>query len=386
METHQKLFLIFHGRFPSEKAASLFAAKSCESFAKEGATVTLLVPRRLGRGIANPYEYYKIDKNFSIVYLPILDLFGIRHLERFAFHVGFITFSFSCFFYLFFSASRKDLIYSNESLPIVLSSLYFPRTFYEVHDFPERKMSFYQLLFRRVKYILVTNVWKTAKLADVFGVVKEKMLCERNAVEVADFDILETKEDARKKLKLPLEGNIVIYTGHLYSWKGVDMLALAAPMLPPDTTVIFVGGTKNDVERFTLLYGKTDNIRIIGHRNHSEMPLWQKAADVLVLPNTAKEDISKYYTSPMKLFEYMASHRPVVASDIPSVKEILNNTNALLVPPDNPNALAQGIVTLLQDVQLSERIAGEAYKDVLFHTWQARAQRILKFVGITEII
>ena len=61
-----KLFLIFHGRFPSEKAASLFAAKSCEAFADCGAEVTLIVPRRFGRAAESPYEYYGKKRNYKI--------------------------------------------------------------------------------------------------------------------------------------------------------------------------------------------------------------------------------------------------------------------------------------------------------------------------------
>lgn len=377
----KSIFLIFYGRFPSEKAASLFAAKSCESFANTGAKVTLLVPRRRGREKVDPYAYYRVQKNFKIVYLPVLDFLGSQFPQRLAFQIGFATFSICCFLYLFFKAKKKDVIYSNESLPVFLSSFYFPNTLYEIHDFPERKFAFYKALFHRVRYILVTNTWKIKKIEETFGVSRDKILCERNAVDIKEFDIALTKEEAREKLGLPVAGDIVVYTGHLYEWKGVDVLAEAAKMLSLDTLVVFVGGTESDIQRFSKKYGDVKNISIRGHRDHSEIPLWQKATDVLVLPNTAKENISKYYTSPMKLFEYMASKRPIVASNIPSVAEILNDSNAVLVQPDDPKDLARGIEIILRDVTRGVSFADRAYQDVLQHTWEQRAGRILQFLN-----
>ena len=118
-----------------------------------------------------------------------------------------------------------------------------------------------------------------------------------------------------------------------------------------------------------------------GYRPPSEIPLWLKAADVLVLPNSAKKDISKFYTSPMKLFEYMASKRPIVASNLPSLREILNKENAiLLVEPDNPEALAQGIKQAMEDRNLVQTITQNAYDDVQNYTWEKRAEKILKFI------
>jgi glycosyltransferase involved in cell wall biosynthesis len=377
----QNISLIFYGRFPSEKAASLFAAKSCESFAGEGVNVTLIVPRRIGRGGDDPFKYYGVRKNFSIVYLPIFDFLIFPIFQKIAFQIGFITFSISCFFFLLFRANKNDIIYSNESLPIFLSSFYFPKTLYEVHDFPEQKFFFYKWLFRRLRLILVTNTWKMEQLVQRFGVSKEKIICERNAVEIKYFDIPMTKEVARKKLGLPTEGNIVMYTGHLYSWKGVDTLAQSAILLSPDTLIVFVGGTDADVKRFKGMCSTAQNVKIIGHRVHSEIPLWQKAADVLVLPNTAKEDISKYYTSPMKLFEYMASQRPIVASNIPSIAEVLGDSNSVLVTPDDPKDLARGISELLKDTHHAKIVSDNAYSNVLEHSWGKRAKRILNFIN-----
>ena len=374
-----KIFSIFHGRFPSEKAASLFAAKGSEAFAKIGTEVTLIVPRRIWREKINPYKYYNLEKNFKIIYLPTLDFFAAPLIRKIAFPTSFLIFSFFSFIYLLFKAGRQDIIYSNESLPILFASFYFSNTSYELHDFPEGNKFFYKLLFRRIRHLLITNKWKAEKVVREFNVPEKKIILERNAVDVKEFDIPIGKIEARKKLGLPIEKQIAVYTGHLYSWKGTDTLAEAVRALP-SMLMIFVGGTDPDIERFKTLFGSIENIMLVGHKEHAEVPYWQSVADVLILPNTAKEDISKFYTSPMKMFEYMASRRPIVATDIPSIREVLNDNNAIIVVPDNAESLAEGITKAFSDSKLRETITARAYADVESHTWEKRAKRIFDFI------
>jgi glycosyltransferase involved in cell wall biosynthesis len=91
-----------------------------------------------------------------------------------------------------------------------------------------------------------------------------------------------------------------------------------------------------------------------------------------------------YYMSPLKLFEYMASKRPIVASDLPSIREILNEQNSVLVEPDNPEKLAEGIKRILADNNFAEKISNQAFQDVQQYTWQKRVEQILGFVKKNE--
>jgi glycosyltransferase involved in cell wall biosynthesis len=99
-------------------------------------------------------------------------------------------------------------------------------------------------------------------------------------------------------------------------------------------------------------------------------------ADVLVLPNPASA-ISTRYTSPLKLFEYMAAGKPIVSSDLPSIREILRDgVNALLVSPGDPGMLASAIERLLNDPSLAARLARAALDEVPNYSWQRRAERL----------
>lgn len=377
----KKLFLIFHGRFPSEKAASIFAAKSAEAFANEEMEIFLCVPRRLGRKAGDPYVYYGVRDNFHIIYLPVIDLYFLHLWKKLSFWISFVSFSLGSFSYLLIKSSQRDVIYSNETLPLFLASFVFPNTFYEMHDFPESKFSFFKTFLHRTKWLLIHNQWKTEQVIKQFGIQKNKIMTEPNAVEIVDFDVTLSKEEARGKLSLPLDKKIVVYTGHLYSWKGTATLAESALKLPKDYLVVFVGGTVEDIKRFKETYGKVPNMLIIGWKPHSEIPLWQKAADVLVLPNTAKEKISKYYTSPMKLFEYMASRVPIVASRVPSIEEIVTDGDVFFAEADSATSFAETIQRAVEGPEEAEMRATSAYTKVLQFTWEKRARRILAFIG-----
>ena len=108
--------------------------------------------------------------------------------------------------------------------------------------------------------------------------------------------------------------------------------------------------------------------------------MFLKTADVLVLPNSAKEAISALYTSPLKLFEYMASRKPIVASNLPSIREVLNEKNSILVRPDDAWALVGGIKKALEDIVLSGRISQAAFENAREYTWEKRAAKIIRFI------
>ena len=106
------------------------------------------------------------------------------------------------------------------------------------------------------------------------------------------------------------------------------------------------------------------------------MPAKLADADVLVLPNP-RSAISNAFTSPLKLFEYMGSGRPIVASDLPSLREVLRDgENAILVEPGNPQALVAGIERIKKDEALGRRLAAQALQDVQAFTWAKRAERL----------
>jgi glycosyltransferase involved in cell wall biosynthesis len=178
---------------------------------------------------------------------------------------------------------------------------------------------------------------------------------------------------------------VVAYAGHLYAWKGVDVL-LQALALVPEARGLIVGGhaAEPDLARLKGLadrLGIADRITFTGMVEPARVPPLLRGARVLALPNP-ESAISTRFTSPLKLFEYMAAGRAIVASDLPSIREILHNgVDALLVTPGSAEALADAIRLLIADPALAARLARAASDAAPQYSWARRAERLETLLG-----
>jgi glycosyltransferase involved in cell wall biosynthesis len=176
------------------------------------------------------------------------------------------------------------------------------------------------------------------------------------------------------------EDPIAAYAGHLYAWKGVDGFLRALARMP-EARGLVVGGhdAEPDLARVKALaqeLGIADRVTFTGLVEPSYVAAHLATARVLVLPNPASA-ISTKYTSPLKLFEYMAAGRAIVASDLPSIREVLTHEgSALLVEPGDAGAIAAAIARLLADGALAARLAREAHARSAEYTWARRAERL----------
>ena len=162
--------------------------------------------------------------------------------------------------------------------------------------------------------------------------------------------------------------------------KPIELSFEASKRFDDSYIFLILGGKPHYVDNFRAAYPDRTNFMLMGHKSHFEIPLYLKCADVAVLPNSSKSEISRVSTSPMKLFEYMASGVPIVASDLLSIREILSEKNSVIVKPDSPEDLARGILGILKDTEKSKKIALQARIDVKKYTWDKRVVEISKFI------
>lgn len=379
-----KIVYIANARIPTEKAHGLQIVKMCEAFANLGARVTLIIPGRKNIFATDIFSYYSVKNNFQVEYISLPDATNLRIV---GFWINQLLFSFAVFFKKL--NHKEDLIiFTRDELTGWLLRKRGLLVFYDMHGFPEHKRWFWKIAMRAMNGIITTNKWKIGQCHLIFGIAKDKMAVAPNGYDPALFEIDKSKTELRKELNLPLDASIVMYTGHLYDWKGAYILAEAAS-LRPNLIFVFVGGTTKDIVRFKEKYENSRNILILGYKPYQEIPRYLKAADVLVLPNSAfSKEVrfsvySRFDTSPIKMFEYMASGVPIVASNLPSIREILNEKNAVLAEPDNPQDLANKIDYVLQNPEISQQLAREAKKTAKNFTWLKRAENILKFIQKT---
>ncbi len=374
-----KINYITNVRVPTTRAQGYAIVKMCEQFGLLGATVSLFVPnRRDVDNLGEPFSYYKVSKIFELITINNPDFLSrTLRLSRFVYWIDMILFLISV--NRMFKSKTEDFYYTRDFF-IALALPAKANICLEIHDMPNGKGSFVRAL-NKARMIVVLNDNLKKSLIEM-GVNAEKIFIFPSGVEVSEFDIDLSKSEARGLVKLPQDKKIVLYSGHLYPWKGAEILAETAKSMN-ETMFVFVGGVEPELSFFKNKYESYKNIVIRPFEPRSNIPLYLKSADVLVIPSPSKYKISSEYTSPIKMFEYMASGRPIVASDLPSLTEILNDNNCVLTKPDDAYSLGKSIARVLQDESLSERISSQASMDVLKYSWSNRAKSILTLIENT---
>jgi glycosyltransferase involved in cell wall biosynthesis len=367
----KKLYYIAGIRMPTEKAHGLQIASMCEAFGLAGYDTTLIVPARDNTITDSVYDYYDVEKVFTIRELKVYDFISrLNFLGSFAFIL------FSAFFSLWVRRYMRRMDDSILYFRGVYNLIFVPRKYnpiLELHDIPERPNILWRYLISKPKKIIVITHGLRDDLVKL-GRDESSILVAPDAVDVDKFDIAISREEARVRTGLPLDRKIAMYTGHLYAWKGVDTL-IEAGRLIPDIDIVIVGGTDEliaEKRRYVTEEGLT-NINILGRVKHSEIPFYLKSADVLVLPNSATDVISSRYTSPLKLFEYMASGRPIVASDIPSIREVVDGDMVTFFDADSYSCLSKCIMDELSNENFSLNKAKKAHEKLInSYTWHKR--------------
>jgi glycosyltransferase involved in cell wall biosynthesis len=366
-----KILYIDNARIPTEKAHGIQIMKMCEAFVSMGHEVDLIISWRFNHIKDDPFEYYSIKEIFPIKRIFSIDL---ARFGKWGFIIQSFSFAIAAFFYTLFV--KKDIVFGRDQLSLLFISLH-SHVVWESHTGNYNKIA--QLILKRCTSLIVITEG-LRKFYIQKGVESKMIFTAPDGVDMKLFDIVISKEESRRKLNLPMDKDVALYAGHLYDWKGAHIFAEASRFLAENTLAVFVGGIEKDIKNFIKQFGDTPNILILGKKPYNSIPLYLKAADVLVMPNSDKGDISRLYTSPMKLFEYMASGRPIVASDLPSIREILNENNSVLVAPDSPQLLAKGIQCILTDNTLREKIQKNSYIESKRYTWSQRAKNIIQFI------
>src|SRR3989344_328218 len=314
--SRRKLIYLADMRLPTDWAHGIQIMKMCEAFAQTGIEVELVVPRRFNKIKENPFQYYNIRRKFKITKLPCIDLMPLS-ASKLIFLLEKLSFLVAAKFFL--SLKKFNILYTREPL----AGLFWKNFILEAHVLPKRIKSINLYFWQRAKALVVLTNFIKDKMTAI-GVTAEKILVAPDGVDVADFNLPLSPAQARQAIGLPADKKLVIYSGSfsLYSWKGVDVLLEAAHYLPDNAIVVLVGGSEAEVQSIKSKI-TTDNVLLVGRQPYAKISYYLAAADVLVLPNKAGDIMSEQYTSPLKMFEYMASGRPIVASDLAGLREIL---------------------------------------------------------------
>lgn len=384
-----KLVLVANARIPSQRAQSVQLMHSASAFQRAGAAVTLLTAERRKK-VALPagqdvFSFYGVadDARPKLETAPCIDwVDGVPVvLQYFPARLQELSFARNAAKQVL-ERHTHSLVYSREiesARHLVRRGL--ERVFLELHRVPggsTRRRWLLEAARGARGVVAISNGVREDLVA--LGVDAAKVRVEHDALDPRRVRSRTNREAARAELGLPCDRRVVVYTGGLLAWKGADLLVDVARKLAAVQFVI-AGGMDKDVERLKLLAHDLPNFRVDGFQAPARVPLYLAAADATVVPNRSQPAISAKYTSPLKVFEAMAMGVPIVASDLPSIREILEpERDAVLVPPDSAETLAAGIERVLGDPALAARIRGRLLERAPDNTWDARAGRLLAWM------
>jgi glycosyltransferase involved in cell wall biosynthesis len=376
-------------RFPLERANGIQSMATCHALAARGHEVTLVVRPDSHTPPRDPFDFYGLER-IAGLRIEVAPITGPATSRR----VGYLTFTIG----RAAGRGRQDLIFTRDlglaSLLLRLPASMRAPIVYEAHGIaadvaaalpdlltgaPQASPSKLRRLARRDArvwraadgYVTITAALRR-ELARRFG-ERPRTAVVPDGVRTSDAVAARMDEDEGRTFTIG-------YAGHLYPWKGADLVIEAvAAILDARGTIVGGHDGEPDLERlkaFAAELNCASRITFTGLVSPSQVAATLTDMDVLVLPNRASA-ISNEFTSPLKLFEYMASGRPIVASDLPSLREVLRDgENALLVEPGNPQALVAAIRRIKEDRALGTRLADAARHDVRDFTWARRAERL----------
>ena len=376
-----KIYYITNARIPTEKANGYQIVKTCESLATRGAEVELWVPKRKGLlSTADPFAYYSIERSFTIRQIKSFDtIHWLGWLPK----LGFVLQSLFFFISLLVKkVESNSVIYSRSPEIIWLFGARGYKTFWESHG-AYANWNQNPWFLRCVMRMAVLTESSRKKYIEL-GVDPKKIIVLPDSVDIRVFDASISQEVARAKFAIPANKSTLGYFGSLNTVnlaKGMDEIIQALKILPDDVLLISVGGNAKDMIRYQGLAkreGVDKKILFKGQVSRGTLAEYQKACDILLMPFPRTTHFA-YYMSPLKMFEYMASKRPIIATDLPSIREVLSEQTATIIPPGDPKALAQAVRSLLAHPEQSKKLSENAFEKVKEYTWQKRADSIIRF-------
>jgi glycosyltransferase involved in cell wall biosynthesis len=380
-------------RMPTEKAHGLQIMQNCEAFADAGYDVTLWAARRFNspelKKVKDWHAFYGVEPVFNVKRMFIVDMMplagGKQGRERIAFYLQIITYIITMFLRLFFT--RADVYYSRDEWLLYALSFFKPksRLVYEAHLVSpnERGRKLQTKVVQRVgKIVAITEPLK-AKLIELGNITPEKILVAHDGIRARRFQHNMSQSEARAKIGWSDDAFVVGWVGRLHlinQDKGVGLLVDAIAHVP-NVSLAIVGGPDDMAEQLRQHWHAkglpANRFLYVGQVPSTDVPRYLAACDICAMPHPATEQFANY-TSPLKLFEYMASRRALLASDLPAWRDVLRHEeSALLLPPDDVLAWAAAIWRIKDDPYLGRTLADYAYVRVMAnYTWAQRAETI----------
>ena len=404
---------VTNARLPSESANGYQTSQMCQAFIESGVNNLILVspdPDILTNlNKTSIEEYYNLRETIPQEKLFCIDLSrysNVRFLNKFEKYVDFLQ---KCTYWLSLKKYLMKISLNVEDITIFVRSAKlagkimslkqsgkFGTVFVEVHGLGENENTVKGVskTIDKANYVITITAGLKNELSQL-GVNKDKILVAPNAMDDKTFNIASTKISSREKLGLNTDKFICSYIGRFITIhygmryeKGINEIILSSKDVinkHDNVEFHFVGGPMDVVEKYkqAIKSNGLSSDKYIFHDKKpiQELPYWLSASDILLMP-LPRNHFYTYQVSSLKICEYMSAGKPIIASNLPSMREKFNHgINALLVEPGNICELSESINQLIDDPELRDRLGMQAKLDVSGKTWKNRAKMIIELLN-----
>lgn len=363
-------------------ASSIHMMKMCQAMSNLGIQVELVLPGNFSK--ESLFKYYDVKPNFNIK--------TIRFTYKFARQ---IVHGIASSFYANSIKENYDFVLTRNLLFAYMATKYFSiPTIYDAHHPPVNGLARSIIKYFSNSNNLLGMSFNSNGLLKIYNQNKidpDNKVVAHNGVEIDKFYMSSDKEELRKSLNLAQDSVLVTYSGNTYEGRGIEYLIDVAKELL-NIEFLVVGGKEEDNKIYKRIVKEIGikNFKFTGFVEQKMVAQYLLASDILVMPYSNNVTIrggkdASGYTSPIKLFEYMAAEKPIIATSIPPVMEILRDgMNAIVIKPDSTEELRKAIKAVIKDKNIAIFIAKNARRQVIDYTWEKRVEKILSGLNVLK--
>ncbi len=358
----KNLLYICEVQYPSSSAYAIHVAKMCEAFVKNKFTVSLITPNSTST-----------RKRLKKIY-NLNESINIKSIFKSKVNLNFITkiiYSIKIIF-LLNNSKNKNFVISRAVIPSIILSLFRYKSVLEIHHDISGLTRLLFIICNHLKLLKnISYIFLNKSLIKNFIINNNnKYICLDDAISLKDFKI---------KKKHKIEKKTCVYIGSFYPGKGFDIIMKLADKCKSIKFHLYGDKTFINNKNF-----KRKNVKFLGYIPYFKIPYILSKYKIALMPYEKKIfgrgqiDISKSI-SPLKMFDYMASKKIIIASDLKIYRHILKNKyNSILIKPDSIIQWKENIEKIFKNPKKYKNISINAYSDVKKYTWDERVKKIKK--------
>lgn len=385
-----KLYYLTSSRIPGEKAHTIQILKMFDELKSQACDLELIIPNRKNtfKIFTDLKKYYSLKNELTIKKIFCISLFHLfknPKLQWLFFNIMTWTFTKYALKYIKSDniSKQKIICTREEGIVRALQKLNSPfKIIFEIHQLPRTKNIEQQKILYKKCWLIITVSDYLKKILVDMGVDSKKIKVLHSGHDNNIFKPSKKIKKIKDTLNIPSNSKIVMYAGSLATRKLTNFLIKSASYLDKNIYYVIIGGSTKEITEICKKEKPEENVKFVERVPYSEVPHYLGAADLLIQyspPSPNPNELGSF--SPVKLFEYMGMGKPILAPNLPWIREIISDQNTgMLFDPYSPKDLANKIEQLIFNTSKCILLGQNAMQNVNNYSFKARSKKLIQAI------